>query len=113
MTEPVIEALAHSLEAVERGELTPEECLARHPEHSAELAPLLELTRQLRALPAASPRPAFQRTGRQRMLGRLAPRTRWDRLLPAPWAAARPVWVRRPLFTAHRRASRPRDRRAR
>jgi len=65
------EALDKSLTLLEAGS-APEECLARYPEHSAELRPLLEVALQVRRAPSPISRPAAQAAGKQSMLQALA-----------------------------------------
>jgi hypothetical protein len=67
------EALDKSLTLLEAGSAL-EECLARYPEHSAELRPLLEVALQVRRVPSPTSRPAAKAAGKQRMLQALAER---------------------------------------
>lgn len=93
MREPLAEVLGECLEAVERGELTLDECLARYPEHREELAGLLMAARQLRDAPPVQPSPDFQRAARARLAHRLAPRPAPGRL--PVWAGWLSSWRRR------------------
>jgi hypothetical protein len=65
------EALDTSLVLLERGS-TPEDCVARFPEHAEELRPLLEVAAQIRRVPAPTPPPTWGANGKQRMLEALA-----------------------------------------
>jgi hypothetical protein len=65
------EALDNSLALLERGR-TPEDCLARFPEHVEELRPLLEVAVQIRRVPVPTPSPTRSADGKQRMLEALA-----------------------------------------
>jgi hypothetical protein len=60
--------LADNLEAIEQGEMSLAECLARYPEHREELVDLLGLALAIRDLPPISPRPGFRYTARSRLL---------------------------------------------
>lgn len=75
MTQLSAEILAQCFDAIDRGDTTLEECLARHPQHSEELMPILAMAIALRDDPSAGPRPLFRRTARQRLLSKLPPRT--------------------------------------
>ncbi len=60
-------ALEDCLDRLARGESL-EDCLARHPEHSAQLRPLLEASARLeRSAGAISPSPAFRAAARTRL----------------------------------------------
>jgi hypothetical protein len=65
------EALDTSLALLERGG-TPEDCVARFPEHAEELRPLLEVAVQIRRVPAPTPPLTWGANGKQRMLEALA-----------------------------------------
>jgi hypothetical protein len=65
------EALDNSLALLERGR-TPEDCLARFPEHVEELRPLLRVAAQIRRVPVPTPSPTRMADGKQRMLEALA-----------------------------------------
>jgi hypothetical protein len=83
MSRSIADILAHCLQAVERGEMTPAECLARYPEQREELEALLNVAAALRSAPKAAPLPAFRQGATARLLDRLPPRTPptiWDRL---------------------------------
>jgi hypothetical protein len=66
--------LADNLEAIEQGEMSLAECLARYPEHSEEMVELLGLALAIRNLPPISPRPGFRYTARSRLLRTVAAR---------------------------------------
>lgn len=80
--------LANNLEAIEQGEMTLAECLARYPEHRDELVELLGLALAIRDLPLIAPRPGFRYTARSRLLRNVAARQqsrqrgRLDRVFP-------------------------------
>lgn len=67
----LIEALADCLDALRRGELDLQVCLARHGRYRAELEALLEVARLIPRLPASVvPSPSFrERTRRGLMRG--------------------------------------------
>lgn len=67
--------LSECLDAIERGELTLEGCLARYPEHRTDLDSLLRTASRLRAAPPLAPSKFFQRSARVRLGRRLSPRT--------------------------------------
>jgi hypothetical protein len=75
MAQLSVRILARCLNAIERGDATLEECLARHPRHREELMPILEMATMLHDDPTAGPRPTFRHTARQRLLDKLPPRT--------------------------------------
>lgn len=66
--------LADNLEAIEQGEMSLAECLARYPEHGDEMVELLGLALAIRDLPPISPRPGFRYTARSRLLRTVAAR---------------------------------------
>ncbi len=61
---------AECLEAIDRGEMTPAECLARHPELGDELAELFAGMEAIQSV-TVEPRPEFRRNARERLLARL------------------------------------------
>ncbi len=65
------EALDRSLALLQRGG-TPEDCLARFPEHAEELRPLLEVAVQIRRVPTPVPSAAGAAEGKRRMREALA-----------------------------------------
>jgi hypothetical protein len=81
-------ALDECLSQLNTGELGLEEVLARHPEHQAELRPLLRTAMWVRQSPRAVPSPAAKAAGRQRLLAAVAKKRREK-------ARARPGLVRR------------------
>ncbi len=101
MGRSVAHILAECLDAIERGELTPAECLARHSQHRVELEAILATAQLLRDAPLPAPRLEFRQGARTRLLNRL-PQRRPGRLrLPAlaDWAL-RPAAVRVPATLA-------------
>ncbi len=72
MTDPLPEILAQCLDALEKGELTLADCLAQHPAHQAELAPLLAAALRLETAPRPRPAAAFRRNARIRLLNQMA-----------------------------------------
>jgi hypothetical protein len=101
MSKPVADILADSLDAIERGEITPAECLARYPEHRAELEASLTTVDLLRGASVPAPRPEFRRGARARLLNRLPPQRPRRLSLPTlgPWVW-RPAAVRVPVTLA-------------
>ena len=94
----ITEILAECLEAIERGEQTPEECLARYPEHREALAPLLDVRETIVNTAPVLPRAEFRRTATARLQQRMAektPVTFWSRLRlywqtePSEWLTRR------------------------
>jgi hypothetical protein len=75
MTQLSGQVLAQCLDAIDRGDATLQECLARYPQHREELMPILRMAAMLHDDPSAGPRPLFRRTARQRLLAKLPPRT--------------------------------------
>jgi len=59
------------------GQATLEECLARYPQHAAELRPLLEVALRINRLPQPSSSPTAFAAGKRRMLRALAERKRY------------------------------------
>ena len=51
-----------------------EACLARYPEHAAELRPLLEMAVEMRRMPRPKPRRAAVDAGKERMLAAVCER---------------------------------------
>jgi hypothetical protein len=89
MNRTTADVLAECMGAIERGEMTREECLSRYPEREQELAPLLKTFEALRQAQAVSPRPAYRHAARSRLLSRLSdrrPLTWRDRLIYS-WGA--------------------------
>ncbi len=96
MAQSPVDILAECLNAIERSELTVEECLQRYPEQRQELAELLEAAAQLQILPVVEPRRAFRMGARARLLERVATSRHlsWrDRLSRAWQAFRRPSWA--------------------
>ena len=60
--------LSESLSLLEEGQASLEECLARYPEHVAELRPLLEIALELRGAPKQTSSDAAFSAGFERML---------------------------------------------
>ncbi len=66
------EALADCLDAMERGDPSIDEKLARYPKHAEDLAELVSLTRALTSLGQVSPRREFAESAVPRLLDRLS-----------------------------------------
>jgi hypothetical protein len=79
--------LAECLVAIEKQQDTIEGCLARHPDLAGELAPLLRLAADVRAVPAVQPSPTFQQAAVPRLLNLIRAREA-ARVAPAPAAPA-------------------------
>ena len=71
--------LAEDLEAIEQGETTLGEALARHPEHRDELLELLPLVQAIKDLPPIMPRQGFRYTARARILREISARQQTHR----------------------------------
>jgi hypothetical protein len=101
MSKSVADILAESLDAIERGEMTPAECLARYPQHRAELEASLRTVQLLRGAPLPAPSPEFRQGARARLLNRLPPRRPRRLVLPflEGWGW-RPAAVRVPVTLA-------------
>jgi hypothetical protein len=69
-------ALEESLILLEEGTSTLDECLARYPQHAADLRPLLELVLGVRRVPLPASTPTNYDTGEQQMLQVLAGKKR-------------------------------------
>ena len=65
---PWDEILAESLTRIEEGKASPEECLARYPEHADALRPMLEIALALHRMPRETSSPAAYTSGLQKML---------------------------------------------
>ena len=74
---------------MKEGHITLEGCLARYPEHAAEIEPLLEIAHELQRMPKPSPRPAAFAAGRRRMLETLAEKRHRQAASPASTRPAR------------------------
>ena len=74
MTEDLESALAWCLEALENQRLTISECLARYPEHQAELQELLPLAMAISHAPNVRPSLEFRLHARTRLVEQLTPR---------------------------------------
>jgi hypothetical protein len=101
MSKSVADVLAESLDAIERGEMTPAECLARFPEHRAELEASLRTIQLLRGAPIPAPSPEFRQGAQARLLNQLPPRR--PRRLALPFLEGwgwRPAAVRVPVTLA-------------
>jgi hypothetical protein len=70
------EALDKSLAALGSEQATIEECLARYPEHAADLRPLLEVALEIIRVPTPKASPAALATGKQGMLSALTEKKR-------------------------------------
>jgi hypothetical protein len=65
------DVLAESIEAIERGKLTSEECLEKYPAYADNLGDLLPVMAMLRDAPPVEPSQAFQQQSPQRLLAQL------------------------------------------
>lgn len=74
--------LDECLAQIESGAATPEECLARYPEHAAELRPLLALTSRLEQGRLVQPSPTFKMRTRAQVLA-------YSRSRPRPLTVAK------------------------
>ncbi|HEX77029.1 MAG TPA: hypothetical protein G4O03_01260 [Dehalococcoidia bacterium] len=72
------------LERLNRGE-TVEECLARYPEHEAELVPLLKLSTSLRAAWSHQVRPQFRAAARHNLVSAIEAKRPRARIAPRAW----------------------------
>jgi len=88
MSDRIDKILSICLDAIERGEMTPEECLEKFPQQREELSDLLRAAGSMREFEshvsqAISPNPFFRQSARSRLLSRLPERkpvTFWERL---------------------------------
>jgi hypothetical protein len=71
MTDELQEALAWSIEALEHGRMSMEECLSRYPEFRKELQKLLLAAEDLRQAPAVNPSLDFKLNARHRLIKKL------------------------------------------
>jgi hypothetical protein len=67
MKEEVTHILAECLDALDRGEITIEECQRRYPQHQEELKYLLLLSKYIKAAPDVTPSPVFRHAAKTRM----------------------------------------------
>lgn len=74
-TERLANVLASCLDSIERGERTPEECLALYPEYRDELDKLFRSLAMVREGANFAPRPGFHHFSRARLMRRLDART--------------------------------------
>jgi hypothetical protein len=74
MKDDIANVLAENLEAIEQGEITLGEALARHPQHREELLELLPLVMAIKELPPIMPRQGFRYTARGRILREISAR---------------------------------------
>lgn len=74
MNDHIADILAEDLEAIERGEISLEEALVRHPENRDEVASLLRLAAAIQKLDSITPRPGFRYTARARLLREISAR---------------------------------------
>ncbi|MGD8813863.1 MAG: DUF5667 domain-containing protein [Anaerolineales bacterium] len=100
MTEALQEALAWSLEALEEGSHTVEECLERYPRHRTTLQALLQTAQYVQQSPKVTPTLQFKQHARQRLINRLEPRqdtnvTFLERIRTTVRGRYRPTSVRR------------------
>ncbi len=71
MKEGLQEALAWSLDELERGRVSVDDCLARYPEHRQELQKLLLTAQNLQQAPSVNPSLDFKLHARKRLVKRL------------------------------------------
>jgi hypothetical protein len=97
MRNDLTDILASCLDAIERGDRTPQECLALYPEHREELKSLLDTIAVVQERANFSSRPGFRTTSRARLLGRLIPRRRaaLQGSIPHARQKAQPVFSKR------------------
>ncbi len=79
------EALGDCLTLLERGEVSLEESLARHPEYADDLYPLLTVALEIRHVPQITSSPAAFTSGKQEMLRTLAGRKPAQKLSTFPF----------------------------
>lgn len=72
MNDPIVQALAESLDNLQSGKMTLEECLERYPGLEDELAPLLDMAVDLQSVPSPEIRPQFAQTARTRLMKKIA-----------------------------------------
>lgn len=75
MDERLSQIVAECLEAVESGQMSAAECLARYPEYRQPLEDVLGAVQMLRTAAMVEPRAAFRRSARARLTARLPQRT--------------------------------------
>ncbi len=85
------EALGASLLLLEEGRATMEGCLARYPEYTAGLRPLLEIVLDVRCAPRLAPSRAAFASGKRRMLKALAEKR--DQPVSPSWLTHRIEWI--------------------
>ncbi|MCL4560285.1 MAG: DUF5667 domain-containing protein [Chloroflexi bacterium] len=71
MKQPVDEILQECLTSLEKGDLTPDQCLEKYPDYRDELAILIKLAGDLKALPQDQPRPEFVTSSPARLQQRI------------------------------------------
>lgn len=71
MSEPIHDILASCLDAVESGDATPGDCLARYPQHQDELAGLLAAAQHIETVARERPAAEFRSVARTRLLNQL------------------------------------------
>jgi mannose-6-phosphate isomerase-like protein (cupin superfamily) len=74
MSEELMRIFAECTEAIEQDLLTEEGCLNKYPQYRTELADLLLVVVQARAVPKAYPTPEFRQQAQARLLAQLPPR---------------------------------------
>jgi len=67
MNDTIVNILAECLEALDRGEITIEECQQRYPQYQEELKYLLLLSKYIKAAPDVTPSPVFRHAASTRM----------------------------------------------
>jgi hypothetical protein len=68
MNDEAVNVLAEALEAIEKGDLTPSECIARYPEHREELGDLLDFAVFLKETHIPTINPEFRSAARSRII---------------------------------------------
>jgi hypothetical protein len=102
MSDEVVNVLAEALEAIEKGNLTPSECLERYPEHRDELRDLLYFAVTIKGTHLPAIDPEFRSAARSRIIQAVTvpkPRTLPETLLHI-WNTY--IWVsftRRPVLS--------------
>ena len=84
MKQYLTETLDECLALLQSGQATLGECLARYPDHAADLRPLLETAIEVKNVPRPTSRPTAFAAGKQRMLQTLAEKKRRQPVSPSP-----------------------------
>ena len=90
--------LAECLEAIERGEGTPSECLARYPDRREQVESLLRVASAVQSASMVTPRASFRCSARARLQRRMD-----ERLPVTPWSVLRSILYPRRMQLSTRR----------